>query len=122
VTSPAPELPVERREGAVLLWIHVTPRARRPGVGGLHGDALRVAVGAAPEAGHANDACIEALAQALDVRRGDVSLEAGARSRRKRMRIDGDPERLAKRLRALAAQPSGRDRAAGGFAPSGSPR
>ena len=25
-------------------WIHVSPRARREGVGGRHGDALRVAV------------------------------------------------------------------------------
>jgi hypothetical protein len=122
VTSEPPELPIELREGAVLFWIHVTPRARRPGVGGQHGDALRVAVSAAPEAGHANEACIEALAQALDARRGDVSLEAGARGRRKRMRVAGEPERLASRLRALAAQASRTGRAAGGFAPSGGPR
>lgn len=102
MTSEPPQLPLELREGCVLCWIHVTPRARRPGIGGMHGDALRVAVAAAPEAGAANAACIEALARALGVRRSDVSLESGARGRRKRIRVEGSPERLGAALRRFA--------------------
>jgi uncharacterized protein YggU (UPF0235/DUF167 family) len=49
----------------VVLWIHVTPRARRKGVGGTHGGALRVAVFEAPVAGAANAACARALAARL---------------------------------------------------------
>ncbi len=46
-------------------WIHVTPRSKRPCVGGIQGDALRVAVAAPPEAGRANAACVRALAEAF---------------------------------------------------------
>ena len=104
----APELAVDLRTDGVRFWIHVTPRARRTEVGGLHGDALRVAVAAAPEAGAANEACVEALAAALGVRRGDVSLESGARGRRKRIRVAGDPEQLASALRGFARRSPGR--------------
>lgn len=83
-------------------WIHVTPRARRPSVGGLHGDALRVAVAAAPEAGRANAACVRALAEAFQVPRGQVELDPGSRHRRKRVRIDGPSEPLERRFRELA--------------------
>jgi uncharacterized protein (TIGR00251 family) len=83
-------------------WIHVSPRARREGVGGRHGDALRVAVRAAPEGGRANAACVAALAAAFGVGRAEVALDPGARGRRKRVRIDGDPAALAHRFEALA--------------------
>ena len=83
-------------------WIHVTPRARREAVGGTHGDALRVAVRAPPAEGAANRACSEALAAAFAVRRSAVELDPSSRSRRKRVRIRGDGERLAARLAALA--------------------
>jgi hypothetical protein len=105
--EPAP-LALEAGSGCVRFWIHVTPRARRPGVGGAHGDALRVAVAAPPEAGAANAACVEALAGALGVRRADVSLEAGARGRRKRVRVEGEPQRLAAALQRFARSGPGR--------------
>jgi uncharacterized protein (TIGR00251 family) len=83
-------------------WIHVTPRARREGVGGRHGDALRVAVREAPEAGRANAACVAALAEAFAVPRTRVELEAGTRGRRKRVRVSGDPKALERRFETLA--------------------
>jgi hypothetical protein len=89
----------------LAFWIHVTPRARRPAVGGRHGDALRVAVAAAPADGRANAACLAALAEAFGVRARDVALCAGARGRRKRVQIAGDPAALASRLEALAGAP-----------------
>jgi hypothetical protein len=84
-------------------WIHVTPRAKRPRVGGLHGDALRVAVSAPPVEGEANEACARALAGAFGVVRGAVGLDPGARGRRKKVTIAGDPDALERRARALAA-------------------
>jgi uncharacterized protein (TIGR00251 family) len=89
----------------LAFWIHVTPRARRTAVGGRRGDALRVAVTAAPEDGRANAACLSALAEAFGVRLRDVALRAGARGRRKRVEIAGDAESLASRLEMLAAAP-----------------
>lgn len=121
--SAAPSaLWIQSGDGCVFCWIHATPRARRPGIGGLHGDALRVAVAAAPESGAANAACIEALARALEVRRADVQLESGARSRRKRMCIRGEPGRLRERLHALALLPAPGHGPAARFAPGGTSR
>ena len=87
----------------VAFFIHVTPRARRPGVGGCQAGALRVRVAAPPADGLANTACVTALAKALGVRRGAVQLDPGSRNRRKRVRIDGDPERLEALLVRLAS-------------------
>lgn len=96
-------LSVAARNDGVSLWIHVTPSARRPRVGGLHGDALRVAVGEPPLGGRANRACIAALATALGVPPRQVELDPASRGRRKRVRIAGDPRRLSGLLTSLAA-------------------
>jgi uncharacterized protein (TIGR00251 family) len=88
---------------ALEFWIHVTPRARRQSVRGIHGDALRVVVTATPARGAANEACARALAAAFDVKRRAVHLAAGSRGRRKKVRVCGDPETLGRRLAALAA-------------------
>lgn len=86
----------------LAFWIHVTPRASRSRVAGRRGDALRVAVQAPPLEGRANAACVAALAQAFAVARGAVALDAGARGRRKRVRIAGPRDALARRLEELA--------------------
>jgi len=95
-------------------WIHVSPRARREGVGGSHvdalrdcvggshGDALRVAVRAAPEAGRANAACRAALAEAFGVARSEVLLDPRSSGRRKRVRVAGEPAHLEGRFEVLA--------------------
>lgn len=87
----------------MTFWIHVTPRARRKGVGRTHGGALRVAVAEPPAGGAANAACARALARALGVGRGAVELDRASRGRRKRVRIAGDAEALAARVHELAA-------------------
>jgi uncharacterized protein (TIGR00251 family) len=87
---------------STAFWIHVTPRARRERVGGSHGDALRVAVRAAPVEGRANAACVAALAAAFGVPRTAIALDPGARGRRKRVRIHGDPAILDRRFGELA--------------------
>jgi len=91
-----------RIDSGVAFWIHVSPRSRRPKVGGVHGDALRVAVSEPAIAGAANEGCAKALARALGVRRSSVALDPASSGRRKRVRVDGDPEVLAQRLLGLA--------------------
>ncbi len=92
-----------RTESGVAFWIHVSPRSRRPNVGGIHGDALRVAVSEPPVDGAANEGCAKALARALGVRRAAVALDPASTGRRKRVRIDGDTEALAERQVGLAS-------------------
>jgi uncharacterized protein (TIGR00251 family) len=96
------ELAIDRRADGLAFWIHVTPRARREDVGRIHGDALRVSVKAPPVEGKANEACARAIARALELPRDRVQIDPGARGRRKRVHISGDPEPLAQRLLALA--------------------
>jgi uncharacterized protein (TIGR00251 family) len=89
----------------LAFWIFVTPRARREAVGGRHGDALRVSVKAPPVDGKANAACVQALADAFGVRRGDVEIQSGARGRRKRVHLIGETRALAEKLQKLAGSP-----------------
>jgi uncharacterized protein (TIGR00251 family) len=105
LTTEPPALSIDADSSGVGFWIHVTPRAKKPGVAGIHGDALRVAVSAPPLEGKANAACVAAIAEALACRRGDIALDPASRGRRKRVRVDGDPAALRERLSTLAQSP-----------------
>ncbi len=80
--------------------IRVKPGARKEAVGGRHGDALVVAVTAPPVEGKANEAVRRALARAFGVRRQDVVIVAGEKSRDKVVELPDDHSRLAE-LRGL---------------------
>jgi len=77
-----------RPEGG-LLAVRVLPRAGRDEVVGWQGEALRVRVAAAPEAGRANRAVAALLAETLGVPRASIELVRGATTRDKLYRIDG---------------------------------
>jgi uncharacterized protein (TIGR00251 family) len=94
-----------RNDSGVAFWIHVSPRSRRPGIGGTHQQALRVAVSEPPVDGAANLGCVRALAKALGVRKSAVELDLASTGRRKRVRVAGDPGALSTRLEELAASP-----------------
>lgn len=79
----------------VAVW--AVTGARRPGVAGLHGDALRLRVAAPPERGRANLEAARLLGDALGA---PVELLAGATGRRKRFLVRGlTPAVVAARLR-----------------------
>lgn len=85
----------EERSGhhiELVLALHVQPGARSTAVAGLHGDALRVRVAAAPSEGKANAALVRFLADAFGVPQRHVSVVRGALGRHKVVRID-DPAR-----------------------------
>jgi len=74
-------------DGDLVLSARVKPNARRAGVDGLHGDAVRIAVQAPARDDKANDALLDYLAEAFGVPRRRVVLEHGAHARGKRLRI-----------------------------------
>jgi uncharacterized protein (TIGR00251 family) len=87
-------------DDALIVNVHVVPRASRAAVGSAVGDRLRVAVTAPPVDGAANAAVIEALAAAFGVRRAAVSIVRGETGRRKTVRIEGgSPATLSALLR-----------------------
>ncbi len=75
--------------GGVRFSIRVQPRSSKPGMGGVHGDALKVRVGAAPVDGAANAAVIAVVAEALGVARRAVRIVNGLASRSKVVEVDG---------------------------------
>jgi len=86
------------------LRLRVAPGARRSEIAGRHGDAWRVRVTAPPDRGRANDEVLELLAAALDVRRRQLRLVAGASSRDKVVELDGiDAGEAERRLERVVA-------------------
>jgi uncharacterized protein (TIGR00251 family) len=75
--------------GGVRFAVHVQPRAKRPGVDGVHGDALRVRVSAPPVEGAANEMVLDVLAEALGVPVRALALVGGETSRRKTIEAQG---------------------------------
>jgi uncharacterized protein (TIGR00251 family) len=73
----------------LILPVRAQPGARKTGVLGEQGGALKVAVTAPPEDGRANKALVEALRDLLKLKRSEVELLSGATSREKRFLIRG---------------------------------
>ncbi|SEM93324.1 DUF167 domain-containing protein [Nitrosomonas marina] len=65
------------------LTLYIQPGAKRTEVSGLHGDALKIKIAAAPTEGKANAALVKYLAKCFGVPRNQVVLKHGATSRRK---------------------------------------
>ena len=78
-----------RREsdGAITLTLRVQPGAGRSEFAGLHGDALKLRLGAPPLEGKANAELIRFLADAFCVPQRNVLLLRGETSRAKIVRV-----------------------------------
>jgi uncharacterized protein len=103
-----PGSPFSAAAGGVRIALRVTPRASRDRILGCVDEAdgarvLKVAVGAPPEDGKANDAVIALLAKAVRLPRRDFAVTSGAAARRKTVLVAGDPAALLPRLGALLA-------------------
>lgn len=85
-------------DGAVLS-VRVQPRARREGVAGVHGEALKVALRAPPVDGAANAALVKFLGGLCGVSPSSVRIVSGQTGRSKRVLFESmDAETLAARL------------------------
>ena len=94
---------------ATVLNVRVTPRAGRTTIAGWQqppdliseraSPTLLVKLAAAPADGAANDALIALLARGLDLPKRAIRIVSGARSRNKRVEIDGlTIDQIARRL------------------------
>ena len=73
----------------LLLEVQVQPGAARTEVAGLHDGRLKIRLGARAIDGRANAALVQFIAARLGVAKRDVTIEAGATSRRKRVQVIG---------------------------------
>ncbi len=100
MAEPATSALTQSPDG-VYLAVRVTPRSRRPGIGGMEADgALAVAVSAPPEDGKATAAAVELLAEHFGLPKRAFVLTQGASARRKRFKIEGTPATLFAAMRA----------------------
>ncbi len=84
-------------DGAIILTLHVQPGAKRNGVAGLHGEAMKIRLAAPPIEGRANDALLRYLAELFAVPQRNIELLRGSQSRHKMVKITGStimPEEL----------------------------
>lgn len=86
----------------LLLEVRVIPRAKTTVIAGVRQGRLLLRLQAPPVDGKANAAIERWFAGLFGVGRGAVTIEAGARSRDKRLRIER-PEKLPAELIRLAA-------------------
>ena len=81
-------------DGTVLA-LHIQPGAKRSGVCGMYGDAVKIAIKSPPVDGKANRALCEFIADMLGVPTGTVHLVSGATGRDKRLHVAGrSPEEV----------------------------
>ena len=73
----------------VVLSLHIQPGAKKTGIAGPHGDALKIRLAAPPVDGKANEALVAFIAEKVGAGRTAVRLISGQTSRTKRVRIDG---------------------------------
>jgi hypothetical protein len=86
------------------LELVVVPRSASDRVGPYSSGVLRVRVTRPPADGEANRAVLRLVARALDLAPSRLSLVAGSRGRRKRVRVEGmDDDELRRRLARLGA-------------------
>ena len=79
---------LREEHGAVILELHVQPRAARTEVVGPHGDALKIRLAAPPVDGKANAELTRFLAGEFGTPFSRVALVRGAASRRKTVRVE----------------------------------
>lgn len=81
---------MQQTSEGVLLAVKAQPGARRNGVAGWHGGALKVAVTAVAEKGKANREILRVLAEALEISPSKLGIISGETASRKMILISGE--------------------------------
>jgi uncharacterized protein (TIGR00251 family) len=85
-------------DGRTTLTLHIQPGASKTEVAGIHGDALKIRLAAAPVDGRANAALIRFVADRLGLATSAIRLKSGQTSRRKVLEVIAAPADTAQRL------------------------
>jgi len=82
-------IPFHEGPDGVSFAVRVRPRARRSAIIGELGDSLKIALAAPPVDGRANEACVEFLAELLELPRSSLAIVSGHSSRNKVICVSG---------------------------------
>ncbi|XP_078098019.1 UPF0235 protein C15orf40 homolog [Mustelus asterias] len=105
-TPPAPQEPVKfDKDGSVLIAIHAKPGSKQNAVTDVSEGAVGVAIAAPPSDGEANAELVRYLAKVLGLKKSEVVLDKGCRSREKVVKILASLtlEEVQERLKTAAA-------------------
>ncbi len=78
-----------KTEEELVINIKVTPRSSRAGIAGPYGGGLKVRLSSSPVKGKANKELIEVLAREFGIRKKDVEIISGKKSKNKMVRLHG---------------------------------
>ena len=84
-------------DDVLTVTLHVQPGAKRTGIVGLHGNALKIKLASPPVEGKANEALLRYIAGRFAVPLRNVELKQGGQSRHKIVAVSGSkigPESL----------------------------
>lgn len=74
----------------IVLRLYIQPRSSKNEITGIHGGtSLKIRLTSPPVEGAANSACIEFLADILGIRKNQITIVSGQKSRIKLIRIRG---------------------------------
>lgn len=95
--------PWQRYDDHIRLSVRLTPNGGRDRIDGVESAAdgevfLKARVSTVPENGKANKALIALLASELRLPKSSIGFVSGETSRKKILRIEGDPEELDRKL------------------------
>jgi uncharacterized protein len=98
-------LPVKESKNCCTFDIQVIPRASRAGITGMQDEALKIKVTALPVEGAANEACIKLLAKELGLKKSQMEIFAGIKSRKKTVAVkDITRDQLEKAINRILKQ------------------
>ncbi len=84
-----PDLQVRTTETGLEVRLHIQPRAKHPGIAGIHNGALKIKVTAPPVDDAANRAVIEFFAALLKIPKSSIQIVSGLKSKDKTLEIKG---------------------------------
>uniref|UniRef100_A0A6I8R0P1 Chromosome 15 open reading frame 40 n=1 Tax=Xenopus tropicalis TaxID=8364 RepID=A0A6I8R0P1_XENTR len=99
--------PVSRdKTGSVIISIHAKPGAKQNAITDVTADAVGVAIAAPPTEGEANAELCRYLSKVLVLKKSEVSLDKGGKSREKVVKISASitPEVVLEKLKEAAGQ------------------
>jgi len=80
---------IKETERGIIIQVYVVPRSAKCEVAGVQGDALKLKLTAPPAEGQANAECIRFLSDILGIKKKQVKILGGHKSKRKSVAIEG---------------------------------
>ncbi|XP_056428153.1 UPF0235 protein C15orf40 homolog [Hyla sarda] len=94
------------KNGSVLISVHAKPGSKLNAITDVTAEAVGVAIAAPPSEGEANAELCRYLSKVLEVKKSEVNLDKGGKSREKIVKISADitPEMVLEKLKSEASK------------------